>query len=319
MDTPNSAAPGRGYLIALTSTFLWATTTIFIGYLTRQLHTPPLVLAFWRNFFVVAALWMALTMIARPQLRMKQQHVLLCATHGLTLAALNALWMTSVALNGAAVAAVLIHSSPAFTALAGWRWWGERLGALKIGAVLLSIAGCALASGAYSPAAWQVNPLGILGGLATGALFAIYGILGKVSSDKGINPWTSTLYTFAFATVFLLLAQRADTLFWLSRPLTAGPAGWREAGLGWGLTALLAVGPTLGGYGLYTVGLAYLPTTTANLIATLEPAIAAVLAFFFLGERLTFPQILGGGLILTGVLLLRLSDRSIKAPRPQSP
>jgi len=102
--------------------------------------------------------------------------------------------------------------------------------------------------------------------------------------------------------------QRSDTLLWLSRPLAAGPEGWREAALGWGTLALLAVGPTLGGYGLYTVCLTYLPATTANLIVTLEPAITAGLAFFFLGERFTIPQLLGGGLILIGVVLLRLFD-----------
>jgi drug/metabolite transporter (DMT)-like permease len=307
---PNAHHITRGYLIALTATTLWATTTVFIGYLTARLHTPPLVLAFWRNLFVTGSLCGALALVARPLLRLKRRQVSFFVLHGLVLAAFNGLWMVSVALNGAAVAAVLAYSSPAFTALIEWRWWGERLGAPKIGAVVLSTVGCALVSGAYSPAAWRVNPLGIAVGLATGVLFAAYSLLGKISSSSGVNPWTATLYTFAFAAVFLLLVQRPDTFFWLSRPLATGPDGWREAALGWGLTVLLAIGPTLGGYGLYTVSLTMLPTTTANLIATLEPAMTAVLAFFLLGERLTPPQILGSGLLLTGVLLLRLSERA---------
>jgi drug/metabolite transporter (DMT)-like permease len=77
---------------------------------------------------------------------------------------------------------------------------------------------------------------------------------------------------------------------------------------------VLAIGPTLGGYGLYTVSLTYLPATTANLIVTLEPAMTAVLAFLFLGERLTIPQLAGSAVILTGVFLLRLSDRRAQAP-----
>lgn len=311
----------RGYPIALAATLLWSTTGIFIGYLTTRFHIPPLVLAFWRNLFVAILLFGTFALAARPRLRLSRRHVLFFALYGLVLALFNALWMTSVALNGAAVATVLVYSSPAFTTLIGWRRWGQQLDALKIGAVILSIAGCALISGAYSAAAWQVNPLGILVGLMTGALFAVYSLFGKTSSSKGINPWTSTLYTFAFATAFLLLAQRTDTLFWLSRPLAAGPDGWRKAALGWGIVALLAVGPTLGGYGLYTVSLTYLPAATANLIATLEPALTAVLAFFLLGERLNAPQLLGGGLTLIGVLLARLSERASNATNapPQSP
>ena len=78
---------------------------------------------------------------------------------------------------------------------------------------------------------------------------------------------------------------------------------------------MLAIGPTLGGYSLYTVSPTYLPAATANLIATLEPTITAVLAFILLGERLTPPQLLGSGSILAGVLLLRFSERAGNAAK----
>jgi len=143
--------------------------------------------------------------------------------------------------------------------------------------------------------------------------FAAYSLLGRASSKRGVNPWTATLYTFAFAAAFLLLVQRPGTLSWLSRPLAAGAGGWREALLGWGVLVLLAVGPTIGGYGLYTVSLTMLPAATANLIVTLEPAMTAVLAFIFLGERLAPLQLMGGGLILAGVVLLRVSERAANA------
>ena len=172
----------HGYLVALTATALWSTTIIFIGYLTAQLRTPPLVLAFWRNLFVTIALSGTLALVTRPQLRLERRNVSFVLLHGFVLAVFNGLWMASVALNGAAVAAVLAYSSPAFTALIGWRWWGERLSAPKIGAVISSTLGCALVSGAYSPAAWRVNPLGIAVGLATGALFAVYSILGHAQA-----------------------------------------------------------------------------------------------------------------------------------------
>ncbi len=298
----------RGYLIAFAATVIWSTTGIFISYLTTRFLLPPLTLAFWRELFVAGTLFGALALVARPLLRPGRQHLLFLVLYGFVLSVFNGLWTVSVTLNGAAVATVLVHSSPVFTVLFGWRWLGERLDALKAGAVVLSIVGCALVSGAYDRAAWQVNPVGIVVGLATGVTFAAYSLLGNASSKRGVNPWTATLYSFAFGAAFLLLVQRPDTLLWLSRPLAAGPGGWREAALGWGILVLLAVGPTLCGYGLYTVSLTYLPAATANLIATLEPAITAVLAFCLLGERLTVPQFLGGGLTLTGVVLLRLSE-----------
>lgn len=77
--------------------------------------------------------------------------------------------------------------------------------------------------------------------------------------------------------------------------------------MGWAVLVMLAVGPTLGGYGLYTVSLSYLPASVANLIATLEPVMTALLAYFLLGERFTVPQLMGSALIIAGVILLRVS------------
>ena len=269
-----------------------------------------LALAFWRDLIVASALLGVIGLVSRPLLHLGRRNLPFFVLYGFVLAIFHSLWAVSIALNGAAVATVLVHSASAFTAFFGFRWWGERLDALKIGALVVSIAGCALVSGACDRTAWQVNPIGILVGLATGVAFAAYSLLGKGSSRRGINPWTATLYAFAFGAAFLSLVQRPGTFLWSSRSLPGGPGGWRETVLGWGILALLAVGPTLGGYGLYTVSLTHLPAATANLIVTLEPAMTAGLAFLFLGERLTIPQFLGGGLVLTGVLLLRLSERA---------
>ncbi len=307
----------RGYLIAFVGTAIWSAAAVFISYLTTRFDMPPFPLAFWRDFFVTCSLFIALALFARRRLRLKRQHLWFFVFYGFVLAIFNALWTISVDLNGAAVATVLIYISPAFTALIGWRWFDERLTALKIAAVALSLVGCVFASGAHDPAAWQINPVGIIVGLGTGLAFTFYSLMGKAASNKGVDPWTSTLYTFAFGSAFLLLAQRPATFFWLSRPLTEGHGGWHEAALGWGTMLMLAIGPTLGGYGLYTVSLTHLPTSTANLIVTLEPAMTAGLAYLFLGERLTGPQLLGGAVILVGVFMVRWSD--LKSRSSESP
>lgn len=316
MNSLRSSSSARGYLIVLIATALWSTSAIFISYLNTRFHMPPLLLAFWRDLFVAGAVCSALVLVARPLLHLERQHVPFFVLYGFVLAVFNAIWTVSVTLNGAAVATVLNHTAPAFTALVGWHWWGERLDAPKVVAIVLCIVGCALVSGAYDPAAWQVNPVGIAAGLVAGVGFAAYSLLGKGSSQRGINPWTATLYSFAVGASFLFLLQlrQSNTLLWLSQPPPAsGPGGWHEAALGWGALVLLAIGPTLGGYGLYTVSLAHLPVSTANLIVTLEPALTAIWAVLFLDERLAVLQLVGGGLILVGVVLLRLSERAANA------
>ena len=300
-------------MICFVGTAIWSAAAVFISYLSTRFNMPPLPLAFWRDFLVTCSLALALLVAARPLLRLDRRHLRFFVLYGFILAIFNTLWTVSVRLNGAALATLLIYISPAFTAFVGWRWLDEELTTPKLVAIGLSLIGCVLASGAHDPSAWRLNPVGIAAGLATGLAFTFYSMMGKKASGKGINPWTTTLYAFAFGSGFLLLLQRPDTLFWLSKPLSqplsAGPGGLREAALGWGTMLLLAIGPTLGGYGLYTVSLTHLPTSTANLIVTLEPAMTAALAYVFLRERLTTSQLLGGAVVLIGVFILRISER----------
>ena len=81
-----------------------------------------------------------------------------------------------------------------------------------------------------------------------------------------------------------------------------------SAPAGWGVLLLLAVGPTVLGFGLYNVSLGYLPSSVANLIATLEPVFTAVIAYLLLGERLTGTQLVGSLMILAGVASLRVYE-----------
>jgi drug/metabolite transporter (DMT)-like permease len=307
----------QGYLICITSTVLWSSTAVFIRYLNDAYHLPSLVLAFWRDAFVFVALATVFALTGRARLRMDRSHLRFLVLYGFVLAIFNSLWTVSVAFNGAGVSTVLAYSSAAFTAVLGWRLFGERLGPVKVLAVLFSILGCAFVSGALDRSAWLVNPLGIITGLLSGMAFAAYSLMGKASSERGINPWTTLLYTFGFAALFLLAtnllpgwlpgAGKPPSLFWLGGALA-----------GWAVLAVLAIGPTIGGYGLYTVSLTYLPASVANLIATLEPAMTALLAYLFLSERFTNPQLLGSFMILSGVILLRISEGRMPDSRRES-
>jgi drug/metabolite transporter (DMT)-like permease len=306
-----SRAPDRrltkGYAIALTATAVWSTTAIFIRHLTEHYGMPPLVLAFWRDLFVALGIAAVLAIVAPRMLRVERRHWRFLLLYGFVLAVFNSLWTVAVALNGAAVATVLSYNSAAFTAVLAWRILGERLSGVKIAAVLLSLGGCVLVAGAYDPAVWRLNPLGLTVGLVAGAAFAVYSIMGRAAARHSIPPWTTMTCIFLCAAGFLLIFQALSSAF---GGLAVAPQllwlGTSRAG--WGVLIALALGPTAAGYGLYTVSLTYLPASIANLIATLEPAITAVLAYFLLGERLSLIQIMGGGAILLGVVLLRVTS-----------
>ncbi len=308
----------QGYFICITATFAWAFTSIIIRYLTVNFHLPPLVLAFWRDLFVSGTLILFFLMFSRQRLAISMANLPFFMVYGFVLMLFNSLWTFSVALNGAAVSTVLAYSSAAFTAIIAWRFLNESLGWGKLFAVGLALLGCVLVSGAQDKAAWIVNPFGILTGLSSGIAFAGYNLLGKVSSNHGNNSWSALLFSFLFAALFFLplnaIVARLQaqsflpTMFWL---------GWRP--LGWLALLGLAMGPTIGGYGFYTLSLNYLPASVANIIAMLEPVITSFLAYFLLAERLTAIQLVGGGMIILSVILIRVFESQPESPSGIAP
>ncbi len=280
---------------------------MLIRYLTETYRLPPLVLAFWRDVFLSFSLLSLYALLRPALLRVGKHNFRFLVAYGFVLAIFNSLWTISVALNGAAVSTVLAYSSGAFTAVLG-RWLlKEKLGLGKVLAVSLSLLGCVFVSGAYNPAAWQLNPLGILTGLLSGISFAAYSLMGRVSAGRSINPWSALAYSFSGAAIFLFAFNLGGNLL-AGKALFADLLWLGSQAVGWGVLLVLALGPTAGGFGLYTVALGYLPASVANLIATLEPALTAGLAYLVLGEVLNTPQLFGGGLIIASVILLRLVE-----------
>ncbi len=302
------SSKSRGYVIALTATILWSSTGIFISYLGKNYQLPSLVLAFWRDLFVSFGMVIGLSLFSRPRFQLDRGHWGFMAAYGFVLAVFNSIWTFSVQYNGAAVATVMAFSSPAMTAILSKIIFKEQFSAIKIISILLSLAGIVFVSGAFDPSAWNLNPLGIIFGLSTGLFFAIYNLQGKQASDTKIDSWTALLYSFSFATIFLFLFNIGSDLLITSQPVFTDMLWLGNSYSGWGLLFFLGVVPTLGGFGLYTLSIRYLSPTTANLIATLEPAFTAIWAYFLLSEILTGTQLFGGVLVLVGVILLRFSD-----------
>jgi drug/metabolite transporter (DMT)-like permease len=180
--------------------------------------------------------------------------------------------------------------------------------------VVLSLAGCALIVDAFNPTVWKVNALGISTGVLAGLFYAIYSLMGRSASQRGLNPWTTLFYTFLMAAIFMLVinlgfgknlpggATKPADLFWLGNSF-----------VGWLILILLAIGPTLMGYGLYNIALQNLPSSVANLIVSIEPVFTAITAYLVLGERLTPRQIFGSLLVMAGVVVIRMYKKGVKS------
>lgn len=309
---------GKGYLIALIGVSVWSATATLIGYLTSRYDLPAFLVAAWRDGLASLTTLISLLILRPSLLRLPRGQWKFVLLYGFVLSLFNAMWTVSVVLNGAAVSTVLVYSSAAFTAVIAWRIFGERLTPTRVVAILLSLSGCALVSGAFVPSAWQTNALGVITGLISGLGFTVYSLMGKETARRGISSWTALFYTFGFASLLLagynfILPRIGQTILGSPSLIPAVDAS------GWLALILLAVGPTIGGYGLYNLSLNYLPATISNLIATLEPSLTAVQSYFLLGERFSLAQITGSLLIISGVVILRLLERRAQEETPRAP
>ena len=306
----NTTPLARGYTIALISAVVLSSTAIFIRYLTETYQIPALVLAFWRDVFTTLILILVLAVIRPVYLKLNPKHLVFLGLYGLVLAFFNAFWTLSVALNGAAISTVLVYTSAGFSALLG-RWiLKESLNWVKGIAVIICFAGCILVSGALNLEDWLSNPVGILTGIISGLGYAMYSLMGRSASNRGINPWTTLLYTFGFATIYLLVLNLLPGLSFPGKAAAIADLFWLgTTWLGWFILFVLAAGPTLAGYGLYNLSLNDLPSSIANLVLTTELVFTTLIAYLTLGERLNMIQILGSLLIVASVVFLRLNTR----------
>ncbi len=297
----------RGYSYALLGALFLSTTSIIIRHMTLTYQIPALILAFWRDVFIVATLIPAFWVIDKQMLKIRRVHLGFLILFGLVVAFFNSFWTLSVSINGAAVATVLVYCSAGFTVLLGWWFLKESLTWVKLVAVVFSLGGCVLVAEAYDPALWNTNFAGIMTGILSGLSYAAYSLMGRSASQRGLSPWTTLLYSFAFAGVFLLILNLIPGDFLIGKAVQASDLMWLGNRFdGWIILILLAAIPTLAGFGFYNVSLTYLPSSIANLISTTEPAFTAVTAFLILGERLTPIQVIGSIFILAGVVFLRL-------------
>lgn len=287
--------PLRGYVIVLSGTVILAFTGVVIKILLTQYGLATLTIAFWRVLIVTVFLFFALLATNPNYLRIAPRDLMPFIFYGaIGIGVHQIAWISSVQYNGAAAATVIIYTSPAIVAILASRFLQERMTSAKLVALALAIGGCALVARAYDLRQVQLNWIGIAFGIGSAFTFATYSLMGRFMT-RSYSSWTCLFYAFLFGFVFLL----PMTLFSHS-PVPA------NLGLdGWATLAFLALGPTLGGFAAYTIGLSHLPASVASILAAFEPVTTAILAYFIFGETFDTLQLVGAAAILWGVVLLR--------------
>ena len=137
-------------------------------------------------------------------------------------------------------------------------------------------------------------------GLGSGFGYALYSIFGKPATQK-YSPLTVSLWCFVFATAFTLPVSGLGTKLSLF-------GDWQVWGGILGIGFISCVLPNI----FYMRGLQNLEAGHAAILATIEPVVASVVSFLFLGETFTLQKVLGIVSILAAVPILNRSAKQTK-------
>lgn len=221
---------------------------------------------------------------------------------GVAIALVNAVYYMAIARLDVAVALVLQYTAPALVVV----WVGlmaRRAPAREvIASLVVTSLGVVLVSGVLWADVGPIDPVGVLFGLASAVLFATYTLLSeKAGETHGVLG-------------ALLRGFIAAAVMWVAFQATRG---WPEELfapenlLG---VAFVGVAGTLMPFILFLWGVQQVRAERAAIAATLEPIIAAIAAWIWLGQVLEPIQLLGGALVLGGVAALQVRRREVLVP-----
>jgi len=279
---------------------LWLTAVFWGGAFVAGRHVSqhlgPCAIAFLR-FATASVLLLALTRWKEgrwPRLNRPQAYSILML--GMTgILAYNVMFFKGLSLIEAGRASLIIATTPAFIALASAVLLAERLGAVRIAGILLSISGAAVvvSRGRLGPSLIDGVGLGELLIFGCVLSWVAYSLLGKAVM-RTLSPLVAVTYSVVTGTAVLLVSAWLEGL---------GTSIARASVLDWLAITYMAVFATVVGFVWFYEGVKHVGATRAGLFINLVPIFAVLLAFLILHEPITWSLALGTILVLSGLCL----------------
>jgi drug/metabolite transporter (DMT)-like permease len=277
----------RGYLFIVVAALLWGV----IGPVSRlafEQGLTPMEVAFWRAVLAWVCFGSHAALSGRVKVRARDLPALaVFAVTGVTL--FYGSYQLAVNKGGAALAAVLLYTAPAWVTVLARLFFKEALTPLKLAALgmtLCGVVGVSFGASRQLPGI-GLEPAAFAWGLTAGFCYALYYIFGKHFSGRYNSP---TIFLYILPLGALLLLPKVTFV--------------HKTPMAWMALAALAFFSTYLAYYFYYAGLKTIEASRAAITATLEPVIAGVVAYFWWEETFSLSGYFGGALILCSVLLI---------------
>jgi len=291
--------PLLGYLYISTAAFLWGVSATlgraaFTGHLlfgkisliTSLKDINPLILSQSRATLSLAVL-LPLLLVRRGSsaLRVPAPDLLRFFLLGiLGVAASNYLYYLAIQRTNVATAIILQYTAPVWV--------------LLYTAVVLSVAGCALAVGLVGAGAFRMDAVGVTAAVLAAFSFAFYNVGGHTVLAR-YDRWKVLMWVLV-----------ATSTFWIfvNPPWKILAAHYSRDQ--WAFMLAFSLLSVLGPFSCYFAGLQHLEPTRAIVASCLEPVFSIVITAIVLGELVRPMQTFGIVLVLIAIVLIQLPDRN---------
>ena len=301
--TPVDRRPWLGYAMATSAALLWSVNGTVVKIVQEAGGMSSLRLVEIRSTGAFLGLFLAI-LVTRPSLlrvtRAEIPRLLLFGVAGLALVQ----WLYLVAVHRMPIGIALIVEYVGIVFVALWARFVSReavRGRVWL-ALVLAILGLALVVELWS--GLVLDGIGLAAAVA--AAFALAGYFLMAEREVAQRDPVS----------LVCLGFLAGSLFWaVVQPWWSFPFGLLDDSVGllgnldqlsapmWALILYVVVLGTIAPFLLVVGALRHLVATRVGIVSMLEPVAASVVAFAWLGESLGAPQLAGGAIVLTGILL----------------
>ena len=309
VDAPTLLPEGRpddrtrlGYAMVATAATLFAVNGS-VSKVVLESGLSSLELAQIRATCAALGLLAFLVVFARPKLRVGRRELLFLAAFGVVGVALVQ-WLYFVAIHNLPVGVALLieFTAPLFVALFARFVYKERIRRRIWVAVILCIAGLGVVVEVWAGVAFST--VGVTAAL--GGAFALTAYLLMAERERRHrDPVSLSFYGFLFAAILWAFVQPLWKFPWDVLGETVSLQGnlSEQSAPVWLLVGFIIVIGTMITFSLLTGALRHISATRASIVATLEPVIATVIAWIWLGETFGATQLIGGAIVLAGIFV----------------
>jgi drug/metabolite transporter, DME family len=305
--------PLRGYLFIASAAFFWGvsatlgraafTGSALFGLESLRFSLPkidPLILSQSRvTLSMLVLLPLLISRRGASSLRVPARDLLRFFVLGiLGVAASNYLYYLAIQRTNVATAIILQYTAPVWVLVYTALRIGHLPSSLRITAVALAVAGCALAVGLIGSGGFRIDAIGVIAALLAAFSFAFYNVGGHVVLAR-YDRWKVLLWVLVGTSAFWFCVNPP----WKILAAHYGPAQWTFM-LGFSLVSVL------GPFSCYFAGLQHLDPTRAIVVSCLEPVFSIVLTAVALGEFVHLMQSIGILLVLVAIVLIQIPERT---------